>query len=119
MELMEIASKIEEKIHLLEKGREVLQEKTNRAVEASGEYEKALAITLLKLENKAITEWGGYDCTKIAKGNMDKIAKGMCWKEKMEMDKAEKEYKITLVKLEMIKTEMNGYQSVNRYIKEV
>ena len=119
MELIEISKKIEEKIHLLEKGRELLTELSTKAVEAGGQYEKTLATTLLKLENGGISEWEGYDCTKIAKTNMDKIAKGMCWAEKIAMDKADKEYKIALVKMEAIKTEMNGYQSVNRYLKEV
>ena len=88
-------------------------------VNASAEYDKQLAITLLKLENRGIKEWEGQDCSKLAKSNMKKIAEGMCWEFKLKADTADKDYRLTLCKMESIKQELQGYQSINKHIQDV
>jgi len=119
MELMAVSRKIEDKIALLEQGRESLKDKVTVLVNASANYDKQLAITLLKLENKAIPEWEGQDCSKLAKSNMKKIAEGMCWKYKLDADTADKQYRLTLTRLECIKQELNGFQSINKYSGDI
>ena len=118
MEIIDVAKRINDKILLLEKGRGELRSRSISAAETTAEYEKQMAITLLKLENGVIDSWEGYDCKGIAKSNMDKIAKGICWQYRLSMDKADKEYRLTVVKLDTIKSELNGLQSINRYLQE-
>ena len=119
MELMAVSRKIEDKIALLEQGRESLKDKVTVLVNASANYDKQLAITLLKLENKAIPEWEGQDCSKLAKSNMKKIAEGMCWELKLKADVSDKDYRLTLSRMDCIKTELNGYQSINKFSQDV
>ena len=118
MEIIDVAKRINDKILLLEKGRGELRSRSISAAETTAEYEKQMAITLLKLENGVIDSWEGYDCKGIAKSNMDKIARGICWQARLNMDKADKEYRLTVVKLDTIKSELNGLQSINRYLQE-
>ena len=49
---------------------------------------------------------------------IEKVAKGICWKECLEKDLAETQYKVNLEKADIIKAQLNGYQSINRYLSE-
>jgi len=108
MEIIEIAKKIEEKIKLLEKGRQTLAIKAKEKAEAIAEYDKKMAKTIIQMKNE------GMPITLI-----ERIAKGICWKEKLAKELAEAEYKNATVKMEAIMAELNGYQSINRYLEKM
>ena len=108
MEIIEIAKKIEEKIKLLEKGRQTLAIKAKEKAEAIAEYDKKMAKTIIQMKNE------GMPITLI-----ERIAKGICWKEKLAKELAEAEYKNATVKMEAVMAELNGYQSINRYLEKM
>jgi len=108
MEIIEIAKKIEEKIKLLEKGRQTLAIKAKEKAEAIAEYDKKMAKTIIQMKNE------GMPITLI-----ERIAKGICWKEKLTKELAEAEYKNATVKMEAVMAELNGYQSINRYLEKM
>jgi len=108
MEIIEIAKKIEEKIKLLEKGRQTLAIKAKEKAEAIAEYDKKMAKTIIQMKNE------GMPITLI-----ERIAKGICWKEKLTKELAEAEYKNATVKMEAVMAELNGYQSINRYLEKI
>ena len=56
MELIQIAKEIENKIRSLELARQLLKERANLKAELSAEYDKQIAITVLKLRNGAEME---------------------------------------------------------------
>ena len=49
---------------------------------------------------------------------LEKIAKGICYKEKLEMDKADAEYKSLITYIDIVESQLNGWQSINRYLSE-
>ena len=106
MELIKIADKIEEKVKLLEQGRTELQSKAQNKAMAISEYDKCLAIAIIRLKDS-----GKYPATLI-----EKIAKGDCYKERAASELAKAEYKLTVTKMNAIQAELNGYQSIFRHL---
>ena len=119
MEVIEISQKIVEKIALLEKGREQLKDRAKRKAQTTANYEKDLAITIIKLRNNAIKTWEEYSCENLPVTLIEKIAKGICYQSKLNMEQSEAEYKNAIVGLNTIQAELNGYQSMNRHLQEV
>jgi len=116
MDILKISEAIQQKIGLLEIGRGEL--KTRAEAKANGivNYDKALAKTIMRLRNGEKITLDGVTTENPPVSILEKIAKGLCWKERLEMDKADLSYKNALVKLEAIQAELNGYQSINRYL---
>lgn len=112
----DIAELILKKIILLEETRDRLDHFSKQKALASAEYDKQLAIVLVKLSNGVEMEVGGERIQKPPASTSEKIAKGIVSQLKFEMDIAENNYKSLITKLECIKQELCGYQSVNRYL---
>ncbi len=119
MEIIEIAKKIEEKIKLLEKGRQTLAIKAKEKAEAIAEYDKKMAKTIVQLKNGVEFEVEGIPIKDPPVTLIERIAKGICWKEKLAKELAEAEYKNATVKMEAVMAELNGYQSINRYLEKM
>jgi hypothetical protein len=117
MELIEISKQIHNRINDLSRGRTLIAKRAKTKAEAISHYEKMLAITMLKLKNEAIPEFEGEAIEKLPATLIEKIAKGICWREKMESDLATDEYKAAVVGMESLKAELNGYQSMNKYLE--
>ena len=105
-ELLKIADEIRMKVKLLEKGRSELQEKARNKANAIGNYDKVLAIAIIKHKDT-----GKYPATLI-----EKIAKGDCYKERAAAELAEAEYKLTITKMNAIQAELNGFQSIYKHL---
>lgn len=119
MEGFKIAQKIEEKIQLLEVGRSELLEKAKFKAETISNYERKIAIVLIKLKNGEPLSLDGNVIEKSPASIMEKIAKGICWEEKLQMELAEAEYKIVVDKLRSVQAELNGFQSMNRHLDSI
>jgi hypothetical protein len=118
MELIEIGQAIKKKIALLEKMRiEIRDRAEKKAIEAAA-YDRAIAITIIRLRNGQIYELDGetIDGIKLPANLLEKIAKGICWKERLEADKAEAFYKSLISNIDSVQAELNGYQSINRHL---
>ena len=116
MELLAISRKIEEKIKTLELGRDILKEYVKNKAETMANYEKQIAITLIKLKNGLEFELEGNKIKNPPASFSEKIAKGICYQEKLDMETAEAQYKNAIVGMGAIEAELNGYQSIFRYI---
>jgi len=119
MEMIEVAQTIEAKIRLLEKMRVEIRDRAIAKAEMGAIYDKAMALTILKLKNGAITEFAGEPIGGLPATVLEKIARGICWSEKLEADKADGLYKSLISNIDSVQSELNGWQSVNRYLKEV
>ena len=117
MEVIEISQRITEKIELLETGRKELLKRARRKAEAVADYEKALATTIIKLRHDAIPEVFGFPVINLPATLIEKTARGLVYSEKLEMELAESEYKAAIVGMAAIQAELNGYQSVNRFLQ--
>lgn len=116
MEIIEIAKQISNRIILLSKGRILIRDRAKAKADAVSSYEKTLAITMLKLRNGAIPEFEGQKIETLPVTLIEKIAKGICWKEKMNCELAIDEYKAAVIGMDSLKAELNGYQSINRHL---
>lgn len=119
MELNKISELIAARIRRLEEVRNEIAEKGEAYSMALADYEKELGLTMLKLENGAITEHEGFSCEKIGKTNMEKIARSICWNYRLQMETAEKDYKACLVIIDALKAELTGYQSLYKNQEEI
>ena len=116
MELMQTSKKIEEKIKTLELGRDILKEYAKNKAETISNYEKQMAIVLIRLKNGSEFDLEGEKIKNPPASIMEKIAKGVCFKEKLDMELAEAQYKNAIVGMGAIEAELNGYQSINRFL---
>lgn len=119
MEIQIVAQEISKKIKLLEEGRNILTTKAQAKANTIANYDRAFAKTLIKLNNGVEFE---IDDVKIQNPKtilIDKITKGICWKERLDMELADAEYKNAISCLDCLKTELNGYQSINRHLSEI
>ena len=104
-EAMEVARHIESVIEAIrvEGGRsEVLIEARARAI---SQYDKHVATTILKLKEAG-----------TAATLAEKVAKGERWELRYAMEVAEGTYKAHFARLNYLQSQLNGYQSVNRYL---
>ena len=106
MEVLQVAKQIEDKIHLLERGRGELEALAREKARTIGEYDKALSTTILRHKSE-----GKLQATLI-----EKVSKGQCHKERLAMELADALYKVQTVKMNAVQAELNGWQSINRYL---
>lgn len=107
IDVMKVSRLIEQKIGLLEKGRDGLEPLAHNKAQALSDYDKALKIAILTLREK-----GNLPVTLI-----EKVAKGECHLSRRAMDLADALYKIQIVKMDAVQAELNGYQSINRHLE--
>lgn len=118
MEIMDISKKIQDKIGLLEDMRLRIKERAERKATAISNYDKALAITIIKLKNGKHMELDNNIIEKPPTTIIDKIAKGVCYKEKLEMEEADALYKCVISNINSVLAELNAYQSIFRHLEK-
>jgi len=119
IELRRISDEILAKIKELDQARRLLKQRAEAKSLSIAQYDSSLARTLIILSNSEVFEFEGvkYNCPKVT--ILKDIAKGMCFKEKIEMDKNEALYKNCIVTMESIKAIMNALQSIAKYQAEI
>lgn len=95
--------------------REIRQRGEDKATTES-EYDKVIAVTLIKLKNGYAFELDGNTIQNPATTIMEKLAKGICWHEKLNMEKADANYKSIISNLEAAKSQLNALQSLNKHL---
>ena len=115
-EIIDISQQIQSKITILEKMRAEIRPRINEKAIASSEYDKKLAITLIKLKNGVEMELEGEKIRNPPASTCEKIARGICFQERLAMDQAEASYKSLISNIQSVMAEMNGAQSIFRYL---
>jgi hypothetical protein len=118
MDVITIAKRMNHRINALRLAREGLKSLAEAKALAISQYERELAVTILRIRNGMEVELDGYHITNPPVTIIEKIAKGKCWEKKLEMEKAEAFYKAEIVNMAALGAELNGYQSINKYIKD-
>jgi len=118
MDIITVSSEIEKKINELEKAKKFLNERSGKKAEAIALYDKELAITILKIRNETISEFEGIEIKGLPATILEKVAKGVCFNEKLNQDKAEADYKSLIVYIKTTESQLNGWQSIYRYLNE-
>jgi len=118
MEIQTNAKLMQERITLLQKARGAIKLLAVSKARAIGAYDRALAVTIVKLKNGVEMEMDGVKVLNPQTTIVEKIARGICFIEKINMEEADALYKAEISNMEAIKSELNGLQSLNRYIKD-
>lgn len=103
--ILQISQQINNKINELEDLKNKLV--FNAAKEA--EYQLKLAQVILRLKTIGETP------TTIIRD----IAKGECWQEQLDKDKEKTQYDIMKEKIDIVKAQLNGYQTINKHLEEI
>lgn len=119
MDIVQVSTEIQKRISALEKARKLLQERADKKAEAIAEYEKWLATTIVALQNGEEFDFNGVKISNPPATTTEKIARGICWNYKLEMEKAEGLYKVAVVGIQSLQAELNGWQSIFRTLEEV
>jgi hypothetical protein len=111
-DILNNANKIERMIGLIE---ELVSQIPDAAVEkANGiaNYDRELAITILKMKNGEIGEFEGIEIKNVPATLIPAIAKGICYKACFDKEAGDAGYKGLISVLEARRAQLNGHQSV-------
>lgn len=116
MEILQVSTEIQGKIKDLEHARAKLKKYAQDKAITLVAYEREIAKTIvgLKAGKKYFIEDEEVSCEQAT--NIKDVAKGVCWKESLEASTAEMLYKNCIVQIEAVRAELNGWQSVNRFL---
>jgi hypothetical protein len=118
MELIKIAEKMERLINDLGALRYSLKIFAKQKAENIAEYEKNVAKTLICLKNGIEYELDGNKVCNPPTTIAEKIARGICWQDKLKAEESESMYKSLIINIETIKAQLNGYQTIIKYLDE-
>jgi len=116
--LLKVAKLMNDKIKSIEEFRNSLEQLAINKATALSEYEKQLAKTIIQLKNGGEVEVDGLIYKDPPITLTEKIARGACWKESLEKERAEGRYKACITNISALEAQLNGYQSINRYLAE-
>jgi len=119
MDLLTVNKAIYNKIVQLDKACKNLAILADKKAETVSVYEKEMATTIIRLKNGVMFVIDGEEIINPQTTITEKIAKGICWKMRQEADLAESMYKNQIVVIDVCKAQLNGWQSINKYLSEV
>jgi hypothetical protein len=119
MNVVQVAEEIQKKIIELDKIRAVLIERSDIRDTAEGEYNKKYAVVLIQLKNGIAFELEGVKIENPPAASVKEIAKGICWKEKLDLDKSESMLKIAFKNIESVQSQMVALQSIYKHLDNV
>ena len=117
MELINIANQMQDLIQKLAKLRLLLRQLGQQKAQSIADYERTIALVIIKLKNGVKFDLDGEEIINPPTTITDKIARGICWEEKLKADEAETNYKSLIVNIEVIKAQLNALQSINRNLE--
>jgi hypothetical protein len=119
MNVTDISNEIMKKVQEIDKIRAEIRSRGDAKAHKISEYEKKLAVTMIMLKNGKSLELDGEMIADPGATITEKIAKGICYKEKLEMEQAEALYKSAVVNLESVMSQMTALQSIFRHLDKV
>lgn len=116
------AQKIETLINLIEQEIEKLDDASMMKANGIANYDREIAITILRLKNGDIKTMPDTEGKEIPIGNLPAtltipVAKGICYKAAFDKEAGENEYKSTNTRIDARKAQLNGLQSINKVLQ--
>jgi len=118
MDVIKTAKSILEKIEELEDLKKSIIPLARDRVTKEVCYEKTIGKTLISLKNGGEHKIDGEVVINPPVSIMDKLAKAICWEEKLSMDTAIEKSKANDKIIEIVKAQLNAYQSVNKHLDQ-
>lgn len=116
------AKNIQTLINLIEEEIEKLEDASIMKANGIANYDRELAITILKIRNGMIKSMIDESGNPVSIDNLPAtliipVAKGICYKVSLDKEAWENEYKSIITKIDARKAQLNGYQSINKVIQ--
>lgn len=102
--ILQISQQINDKIKELE----VLKEQLHYTSAKEAKYTLALAKVIMRLKQD------GESISLIRD-----LAKGECWQEQLDKDSEKANYDIVKEKVDIVKAQLNGYQTIHKHLEEI
>ena len=116
--MIETAQRIQDKIEQLIKLRGGINEKAQVKAMSLCEYRKQEAIAMLKVAKSQIKKFEGESVpAKLTSPEKKVLVEGLCRDTEAQMLIAESNYKSHIVNMQALEAELNGWQSINRYLQ--
>jgi hypothetical protein len=119
MNVKDVADLIMQKDKEIDKIRSEIIKRGIDKAKAIEEYEKKLAVTIIKLKNGIEMELEGQKIINPPVTLTKDIAKGYCYAEKLNMETADAMYKSVCVNLEAVTAQLSARQSIYRHLDKV
>lgn len=119
MEITKVSTEIETQINEIRKSLGHLKERAEEKAKALAEYDKAMAKTIMKLKNGIEFEIDGITIQNPQATLIEKIARGICYQEKINMELSEAQYKNLIVGIDSLQAILNGLQSIFRHLESL
>jgi hypothetical protein len=119
MDLLQVAKLINQKINAIEEERNKLETFAIDKARFESEYDKDLAVTIIKLKTGSTIEVDGNEIVNPPATIIERIARGAVWQAKLKYETANGRYKAVTSNISALESQLNGYQSINRYLSEV
>ncbi len=116
MDGMQIANEILQKNEDLDKIRATIKDRVNAKAKAMSGYDKKIAIVLIMLKNGEEMAIDGHITKNPPTTVCEKIAKGLCWREKLEMEQAIGACASATSNLDVLKSQLIGLQSIYKHL---
>lgn len=117
------AAKIEQKINEIETLIDSVQDAADNKALGIANYDRVLAITILKIKNGIIATMEDIDGNTIeipknlAQNLIEKIARGIVYQEAYNKESGDAGYKGLITMIEAKKASLNGLQSINKVLQ--
>ena len=118
LDVISVAGRIDEKIRQIEQSSSLLKERSLEQGEAIAQYYKERAKVIIQLRNGIEFELDGVKVVNPAVSNVESIARGICWKEKLRKETAEGLYRSAVEGTRALQAELNGLQSIYKHLDE-
>ena len=112
MDVTTNAYQINEKILEIEKLSDRIEQAALEKANYIANYDRQIAVTILKLKNGLIPEFDGVEVKNLAANLIPIVAKGICYQESFHREMGENNYKGLITQIEAHKAVLNGYQSL-------
>ena len=116
-DILDNKARIEQKIIALEEERNLLLGLSMERAIAISNYDRAIALTMLKLMNEQLLNFENQEIKKVSVTTAKDFAKGICWREKLKVEESDGKYRACVSNIDCIKAELNGLQSINRHLQ--
>jgi hypothetical protein len=119
MDLITVSNEIKKKIDELDKMRALIRERGEAKAQSIAEYEKAIAKTIIQLRHGVEFDIDGVSTgTGVPATLIEKTSRGICWQERLEMERADALYKSVTTNIMVTSAQLNALQSLFRFLGE-
>ena len=115
----DVAREIEYNIGQIDNSLPLIKERAEEKANTIGIYYKERAKVAIRLRNGVEIEIGGEKIQNPPVSIIDMLARGKCFQEKINMEKADAFYKNAIEGIKAIEAKLNGWQSIYRHLDKI